>query len=105
MHVVILITAPNAEVAHRLARTLVEERLAACVNIVPAVTSIYRWQGRLNEEPETLLIVKSTQANFDALSARIHQLHPYTTPEVIALPITAGAAPYLAWLTTETNPA
>lgn len=94
---VVLVTAPVAEAAG-LARKLVEEGMAACANIVPAVRSIYRWKGEICDDEESLLVIKTTTAQFAALKARVVQLHPYEVPEVIALPITEGHRPYLDWL-------
>jgi len=99
----ILCTCPNADSAGRIARVLVEERLAACVNRVPGLTSVYRWQGEIHEDNEVLLLIKTRRELFELLRARIIELHPYDVPEVIALEITAGHAPYLEWLRTETK--
>jgi len=98
MEEVVLITAPNQEVARSLARALVEERLAACVNLVPGLTSIYRWQGEVVEDQEVLLLVKTTTFAFPRLKERVLALHPYTVPEIIALPIAEGHGAYLDWL-------
>ncbi len=95
---VVLVTAPDAEVAARLARELVEARLAACGNVLPGLRSIYRWEGQVHDEPEALLVLKTTRARFEALREAVLQRHPYQVPEVIALPVEAGSAPYLAWL-------
>ena len=95
---IIFVTAPNEEEASRLASALVEERLAACVNIVPAITSIYRWQGNVTRDSETLLIIKSSESRYSELERRIKELHSYTTPEVIALKIERGSDAYLQWL-------
>jgi periplasmic divalent cation tolerance protein len=95
---VLLVTAPDGPAAESLARTLVAEGLAACVNRWPGVRSTYRWQGELQDEQETLLVIKSTAPAYPALERRIRELHPYETPEVIALPIVRGSEPYLAWL-------
>jgi periplasmic divalent cation tolerance protein len=95
---VVLVTAPSAEKAAELARALVEERLAACGNVVPAIRSIYRWEGKVQDEAEALLVLKTTPARFEALRGRLLALHPYDVAEVLALPVAAGAAPYLAWL-------
>ena len=97
---VVLVTAPDPEVAAQLARRLVEEGLAACVNLVPGVRSIYRWQGALQEDAEVLLIAKTPAARVDALVTRVHALHPYELPEVIALAVAAGNEPYLDWVRT-----
>jgi len=98
---VVLVTAGNVEEAVRLAQALVAERLAACVNIVPGLRSIYHWQGRVEDTAEVLLLVKTARHLFEALIARVGELHSYTVPEVIALPIVGGAAPYLEWLAGE----
>ncbi len=95
---VVLTTLPTSQSAAEIARVLVEEQLAACVNMVPAVRSIYRWQGAISDETETLAIIKTTTDRYDALAARLIVLHPYEVPEVIALTIHDGHAPYLAWL-------
>jgi periplasmic divalent cation tolerance protein len=96
--VVVLSTVGKAEDAARIARALVERRLAACVNIVPGVRSVYRWQGRVEEDEERLLVIKTRRDRFDALREALVALHPYELPEAIVLPIEAGHAPYLAWL-------
>jgi periplasmic divalent cation tolerance protein len=100
---VVLVTAPSAERAAEIARALVEERLAACGNVVPGLRSIYRWEGKIEDEPEALLVLKTTRGRFDALRARVLALHPYQVPEVLALPVEAGSAPYLAWIAAETS--
>ncbi len=100
---VVLVTTPTPERAAEIARAVVEERLAACGNVVPGVRSVYRWEGRVQEEAEALLVLKTTRARFEALRDRILALHPYEVPEVIALPVEAGSAKYLAWIATETR--
>jgi len=102
--IAILCTAPDAESAKRIASALVEERLAACVNLVPGLTSYFRWEGKVQREKEVLLVIKTRRAGFDAVAARVKALHPYTVPELIALPIDASTPDYLAWLTENTNP-
>jgi len=100
--VIVLITVPSMEVGKQIARELVETRLAACVNILPGITSLYRWQGEVTEEDELLLVVKTQQALFDRLVELVTQHHPYDLPEVIALPIIAGLESYLTWIDKET---
>ena len=100
---VVLVTAPSAEVAAGLARTLVQERLAACGNVLPEVRSIYRWDGQLREDAEALLVLKTTRDRLEALRDRVLALHPYQVPEVLALPVEAGSAAYLSWLASETR--
>jgi periplasmic divalent cation tolerance protein len=102
---VALCTVPDRDAGLEVARFLVERRLAACVNLVPGLISVYRWEGSVQEEPELLLVVKTRAALFDELAAAITQVHPYDTPEIVALPIVAGAAPYLDWLLRSTGPA
>jgi periplasmic divalent cation tolerance protein len=96
--IVIYSTAPDAEKAAEIARTLVEEHLAACVNIVPGLRSIYRWEGKIADDAEVLCIIKTARDRFDQVAARIKALHPYSVPEVIALPIVRGFDPYLEWV-------
>ncbi|GEJ59419.1 divalent-cation tolerance protein CutA [Anaeromyxobacter diazotrophicus] len=95
---VVLVTAPDAEAAARLARTLVEEQLAACGNVVPGVRSIYRWEGKVCDDQEALLVLKAPAGRFPELRDRILALHPYQVPEVIALRVEEGSERYLAWL-------
>ena len=99
--VAVLTTAPNQEVAERIAETLVEERLAACANVVPGVRSIFRWKGSVAHESEVLVILKTTTESVAALSRRVVELHPYDVPEVIALDVSAGHEPYLDWVRAE----
>lgn len=101
---VVLVTAPDADTAARLGRALVEERLAACVNLVPGVRSIYRWEGELHDDAEVLLLVKTRPDRLQALAARVKELHPYALPEVLALPASGGSPAYLDWLRTESSP-
>ncbi len=96
--IVVFSTFPNEDKAAEIARTLVSEGLVACANLVPPVRSIYRWQGEVCDERETLAVMKTTRERFDALRARLVALHPYELPEVIALPVEAGHAPYLEWV-------
>jgi len=90
--------------AERVATSLVEERLAACVNIVPGVVSIYRWKGNVEQEPELMLVIKTLAERVEALKARLVQLHPYELPEVVVIPIGGGHAPYLAWIEEQVRP-
>jgi len=98
---VALSTAPDVETGARIARALVEERLAACVNLVPAVRSIYRWQGAVEADTEVLLVIKTRAERIDALASRLRVLHPYELPELVALPVVAGLGPYLDWVAAE----
>jgi periplasmic divalent cation tolerance protein len=95
---IVLTTTTNAEEASRLARTLVEERLAACATLIPAVQSIYHWQGQIESSTETLLLLKTAPDQLVALEARLLALHSYQTPEFIVLGAEAVSQPYLAWL-------
>lgn len=99
--VAVLTTVPSAEVAERIGGTLVEERLAACANVVPGVTSIFRWNEAISRESEVLMILKTTTTALDALRRRIVELHPYEVPEVIALEVWDGHAAYLDWVRAE----
>ncbi len=96
--VIVLCTCGNQEEASRIAEALVEERLAACVSIMPRVQSIYRWQGSVERAEELLLLVKTNGQRFPAVRDRIVELHSYDTPEIVALPIADGAEKYLSWL-------
>lgn len=95
---IVLVTAPNVEAASRIADALVGGRLAACVNIVSGVESIYRWDGRVARDSEVLMIIKTTDARYTELEAQVKALHSYTTPEIIGLRIERGAESYLRWL-------
>jgi len=94
---------PDAETAARIARALVDERLAACVQALPGVTSTYRWQGEVQVDAETLLLVKTSYARIEALKSRIAELHPYELPELLVLGVIDGAPDYLAWLEAATT--
>ena len=98
----VLITAPDEQTALALARALVEARLAACVNLVPGVRSVYRWQGVVQDDGEILMIAKTRRARLVELQRRVHELHPYDVPEVIALPVGGGSEAYLGWIVSET---
>ena len=95
---IVLCTCPDLATAERIAETVVGERLAACVNIVPGLTSIYRWEGQIQRDAELLLLIKTRQEVYPLLEARIRELHPYQIPEIIALPIQIGSAAYLDWI-------
>ncbi|HJU08652.1 MAG TPA: divalent-cation tolerance protein CutA [Rhodanobacteraceae bacterium] len=98
----LLSTCPDSETAAKISRALVEGRLAACVNRVPGLTSVYRWCGEIHEDGEVLLLIKSTRDRLESLRTRLIELHPYEVPELIALEITAGHVPYLDWLREQT---
>ena len=95
---VVLMTAGSQEEAERIAQALVAEGLAACVNVVPGVTSIYRWEGKVQRDQEWLLVAKSRRDALDRLVERVRALHSYDVPEIIALPLAGGSEPYLRWL-------
>ena len=101
--IVVLCSCPDDAAADRIASTLVDERLAACVNRISGVLSTYRWQGKVCRDSERLLVIKTTRERFDAVRERIVALHPYELPEVIAVDIAHGHAPYLAWIEAETG--
>ncbi|HWG19592.1 MAG TPA: divalent-cation tolerance protein CutA [Terracidiphilus sp.] len=95
---IVLTTAATRDDAARLARTLVEERLAACATLIPAVESIYHWQGKLEQSTEAMLLLKTSTAQLDALEARLHALHAYQTPEFLVLSIESASHAYLEWM-------
>jgi len=98
----VLTNCPDEETANSIALAVIEAQLAACVNILPRIQSIYRWQGVVESATEIPLFIKSTAANYPALEKLIAWLHPYETPEIIALPITQGLPAYLNWVAAET---
>ncbi|MGB6053636.1 MAG: divalent-cation tolerance protein CutA [Burkholderiaceae bacterium] len=97
----VLTNMPDAAGAEALARSLVQQGLAACVNILPAVKSVYRWQGALEQAEETTLLIKTGAGRYDELEAALRAAHPYALPEIIALPIVAGLPAYLDWIAQE----
>ena len=99
--IVVFVTAGSSAEGERLARALVEERLAACVNRIAAVQSVYRWQGKVEQSAEELLVIKTRADLFAALEKRVRELHSYSVPEVIALPIINGSENYLRWLSAQ----
>ena len=100
----VLVTAPNQTDARAIARALVGDGLAACVNVLGPIRSIYRWRGAIEDEAEYLLLIKTRDRLYARLERRVQELHSYEVPEVIALPIEAGSAPYLKWLLDATGP-
>ncbi len=100
---VVLTNLPNRQSAEELARFLVEDQLAACVNMLSSCRSIYRWKGEVEETDEVPLLIKTTEARYPALEAAIRERHPYEIPEIIAVPIVDGLPDYLAWLAAETQ--
>jgi periplasmic divalent cation tolerance protein len=100
----VLCTCPDATTAETLAGSLVEARLAACVNLLPGLRSIYRWEGRVERADETLLLIKTTRERFDDLKGHILRMHPYTLPEVLAFEAATGLDRYLEWIGSETEP-
>ncbi len=96
--IIVFMTASTGEEAARLADMLVGAHLAACVQILPEIESVYRWQGKIERAPEILLLAKTTKSKFEELEREVRALHSYDTPEIIAVPVVAGSAPYLEWL-------
>lgn len=96
--IVVLVTGGNARECARIARHLLEQRLIACANLVPQIRSLYHWEGRIADERECLMVLKSTRERFPALQAEIERLHSYSVPEIIALPIIEGSPNYLNWI-------
>lgn len=101
--VLVLVTAPTLRESRRLAKVLVTERLAACVNISREWQSVYRWRGKIEKSSEHLLLIKTPRARLSGVIGRVLALHPYAVPEIIALPIRGGNSAYLSWLTQETQ--
>lgn len=101
--ILVLCTAPNAEVGAELGRGLVNAKLAACANIVEGVRSIYAWKGAVHDDSEVQLLIKTRRARFEALRDWILEHHPYDVPEILAIPIEAGSSDYLAWLEEQTR--
>ncbi|NNE90050.1 MAG: divalent-cation tolerance protein CutA [Verrucomicrobiales bacterium] len=95
---VVLSTFPDLEKARQIGTTLVESQLAACVNLIPQIESIYAWKGEIQRDSEVLALIKTTEAGFDALEKKLADLHPYDVPEIVALPVTAGGETYLKWV-------
>jgi periplasmic divalent cation tolerance protein len=101
--ILILTNLPDEQCAHSLARTLVESKLAACINILPSVQSIYRWQGVIEEAIEVTLVIKTTRTRYAEIEHAIEENHPYEVPEIIGLPVIEGLPKYLAWIAQETK--
>ena len=101
--IVVFVTCGSEEEALKIATALVEARLAACVNVVAPIRSIYRWEGKIWDEKEWLLIIKTQRHRFDALEKKVKSLHSYSVPEIISLPITEGSSPYLNWIKENTE--
>lgn len=102
-HLIVLTTLPEPAPAEALARQLVEQKLAACVNILGPVTSIYRWEGKIEQDSEYQLVIKTTAHRYPELEAHIKKNHPYRLPEIVSLPLAGGAADYLNWMEQCTN--
>ena len=101
--ILVLTTWPAAQDAQALAETLVTERLAACVSVLPEMESVYLWKGRLERDRERQIVLKTTRGRLEALTARVRSLHPYDVPEWLVIPVTAGSEAYLAWLRASTD--
>lgn len=100
--VLALSTAPDAQTAARIGRALVDERLIACVNVVPGIVSIYRWRGEVHQDGEVLMLMKTRPGRVNRLRERISELHPYEVPELLVVPVVDGLAPYCRWVRDET---
>ena len=100
---IVFCTIDSTDAARKLARRLVEERLAACVNIIGNVTSVYKWEGRIEEDAELLLVIKTRDGRLRELMDRIGELHPYDVPEILCWPVQEGSRPYLDWVVAETG--
>ncbi len=101
--VLVLTTVPSADVGAALARSLVQARLAACVNVLPPMTSVYRWKGELQEDSECQMVIKTARPRLDALRALVQESHPYELPEFVVMPIETGDEAYLAWVAVEAS--
>ena len=102
--VVVLVTTPTSEAAAEIARALVEEGLAACGNVIPGLRSICRWEGRIQDDAEALLVIKTERRVVPGLKARLQELHPYQVPELLVLPVEDGLEPYLEWIARSVRP-
>ena len=100
---VVLVTVPDVDTGCALARRVVGEHLAACGNVIPGLTSVYRWDGELQEDSEALVLIKTTEGVLSDLKRRVMELHPYEVPEFLALPVTDGHSPYLRWVVGEVS--
>ncbi len=96
--IIVLVTSPQQDLSEAIARHLVEEGLAACVNVVPGITSIYKWQDEVQKETEQLLVIKSHERLWESLEKRIKELHSYDVPEIVSVPLQNGFQPYLEWM-------
>jgi periplasmic divalent cation tolerance protein len=101
--IVVLSTVPDTDTGRRIARAILERRLAACVNISGPLESLYWWEGKIQQDPEHLLVIKTREELFPALEEAVRSLHPYDVPEIIALPVGQGSSAYLDWIGTETR--
>ena len=101
--ILVISTLPDQEQAQKLAQSLVQQKLAACVNILPSATSVYRWQGQVETANETIILIKTTMARYPDLEAAIKAQHPYELPEIIAVPVSTGLWAYLDWVQAETT--
>lgn len=101
--ILVLNTCPNSETARRIGTLLVEQGLAACVNVLPGMTSIYKWKGKIQADSEVLLVIKTMQNRYAELQSAVTELHPYELPELIALPVSDGLPPYLKWIADQVN--
>ena len=100
---IVLVTLPETEAPEPFAARLLEEGLAACVNVLPAVQSLFRWEGAIQTASEKMLMIKTTTRCYARLEAAIQEMHPYDVPEIVAIPVTAGLPAYLAWVNAETG--
>ena len=98
MKLVVYCTCPDSQVAERIARQLVEKKLSACVNLLPQVTSVFQWEGGVEQESEVLLLIKSDTQHFAALEESIKEMHPHEVPEIIGVPVATGSADYMNWI-------
>lgn len=103
MHVIVLVTCPDEKTAGKLADMILDKRLAACVNMIPGITSKYRWKGKIEKSREVMLVIKTRKSLVPAIEKKVRENHPYEVPEVIAVSILSGSKEYLSWIDSETG--
>jgi periplasmic divalent cation tolerance protein len=101
--IVVLVTVPDHNIARKVSKAVLTARLAACVNVLPGIQSMYWWEGKIADEQEVLLLIKTTEARFESLSQTIRSAHPYEVPEIVAVPVVRGLPQYIEWIRRETS--
>jgi periplasmic divalent cation tolerance protein len=103
-YVIIFVTAPSEKIASQIGKMIISKKLAACVNIIPEIRSLYRWKNKICNDKEFLIIIKSSAKRFNELAVKIQKMHPYEIPEIISIPITKGSNSYMKWLSENIKP-